>query len=292
MLERLKQAGWIALLCCWALGFGFVVWSASQHSERPNREHLAKSENQNGDVRATRADQVSKDSQKSREENDWYRELLKPTDWLLVLFTALLAIYTRNLNRATTGMFAETAGLRTAADQQRSAMLQSIELARQEFVSTHRPKIILREAIIGSVLEGEPITLFFNLANVGETTGRIIRSSVRVEIIARGFERLMLHDSAEMKNDLGEVSLEAGAATIVKFKGDTPKWNKEQFRERALDTTSGPTTYRNAMVHFAGQFIYVDEFGTLRRTAFRRELHPERQRFYRIPDEPDLDYND
>jgi hypothetical protein len=30
----------------------------------------------------------------------------------------------------------------------------------------------------------------------------------------------------------------------------------------------------------------------LRRTAFRRELHPERQRFYRIPGEPDLDYSD
>jgi len=38
--------------------------------------------------------------------------------------------------------------------------------------------------------------------------------------------------------------------------------------------------------------LYVDEIGTQRRTAFLRILKPERQRFYPVSDEPDLDYSD
>lgn len=215
---------------------------------------------------------------------------------ITAIATAAIGYFTLTLKKSTDNLWTESKAqreeARIAADRQFEITQKSIDLARQEFVSTHRPRIILREAIIGSVLEGEPITVFFNLANVGETTGEIMRSSVRVEIVARGFEHLMLHDSAEMKYDLGELTLGAGSATIVKFAGETPKWNKEQFRERSFETTSGPRMYRNAMVHFTGQFIYVDEFGIARRTAFRRELNPARQRFYRIPDEPDLDYSD
>jgi hypothetical protein len=70
---------------------------------------------------------------------------------------------------------------------------------------------------------------------------------------------------------------------------------RRSFKEKSQavsGATVGVKLWRDATIHFFGQFIYVDQSGIWRRTAFRRYLIPERQRFYRIPDEPDLDYSD
>jgi len=193
------------------------------------------------------------------------------------LATVAIAAFTFTLWWSTRGM------LRAANE--------SITLARDEFLSTHRPRIILREAYIGSVLEGKPIVIFFHLANVGETKGTIIRSSVTTDIVPRG-SRFLLHGSVEIKDDLGVIELPAGGAVLLKFQGEAPKWEANRFQEKSYQSTSGTIPYRDATIHFAGQFIYIDELATPRRTAFRRELIPERRRFYRIADEPDLDYSD
>ena len=50
--------------------------------------------------------------------------------------------------------------------------------------------------------------------------------------------------------------------------------------------------YHDPSIHIVGQFLYEDSDGLLRRTAFRRKLDPERERFYRLDGEPDLDYAD
>lgn len=167
---------------------------------------------------------------------------------------------------------------------------EAIELSRNEFISTHRPRIILREALVAALVEGQPISVFIHLANVGETDGQIIRSYVNVEIVS--VTRLLLHPSVEMKDDLGQIALGPGAAHLIPYKGNTPTWDKEKFKELSFNTTSGIVMRRNFYIHLVGQFIYVDGAGIMRRTAFRRELIPERQRFYRIEGEPDLDYAD
>jgi hypothetical protein len=61
---------------------------------------------------------------KGKQESNWYD---KPTDWLLTLFTGILALYTRRLYRATVGLFSETAELRRIADEQRTDTLRSIQ---------------------------------------------------------------------------------------------------------------------------------------------------------------------
>jgi hypothetical protein len=167
---------------------------------------------------------------------------------------------------------------------------EQLELARNEFTSTHRPRIILREAIIGSVLDGEPISILMHFANVGETGGKIVRSLVSTEIVS--VERLMMHPTVDIKNDLGEIDLGPGEAKLIRFPKETPKWEAEKFRLKSFDVVGGVKTRRDFSIHLVGQIIYLDELGAPRRTAFRRELLPERQRFYRVPDEPDLDYID
>lgn len=201
-----------------------------------------------------------------------------------------------------------TATLYWASVEQGRLTQQSIDLARQEFVSTHRPRIILREAIIGSVLEGEPIHTILNIANIGETDGSIVCSTVDLEIVNMSSpDRLFMLGSVEPHNELGKIFLRPGESRLIGWdqlnKRDrsppAPNWEANKFKIKTyIGPGTGPDgfstrrTGRDFEIHLCGQFIYEDRAGIHRRTAFRRRLVPERQRFYRLQDEPDLDYAD
>ena len=187
---------------------------------------------------------------------------------------------------ATIFLGAFTLTLWLTSDEQARLTRKSIDLAREEFISTHRPKIILREAFIGTFTEGTSIAVFFQLANIGETLGKIVLSEIRAEVVRKDSHRLLLHPSLNTQAQLGIIQLAPGQAQLFKLDTENcPKWNAELFQMK--DGT------RIAVIHIVGQLIYTDEFdGIRRRTAFRRELAPERQRFYRLLDEPDLDYAD
>jgi hypothetical protein len=199
--------------------------------------------------------------------------------WATAVASIAVAVFTGTLWWSTRGM------LKATSDNIK-LMRDHLMLGRNEFISTHRPKIILREAIIGSVLEGKPISVIMHFANVGETAGTIVRSHVSVEIVS--VDRLMLHPTVDNTNDFGEIKLGPGEARLVRFPKETPTWEGEKFKLRSLQTTEGVKTRRDFTVHLVGQLIYMDELRTPRRTAFRRELYPERQRFYRIMTNPIL----
>lgn len=163
------------------------------------------------------------------------------------------------------------------------------EIARHEFLSTHRPRIILREAIIGTVVEGQPINVFFSLANVGELRGKIIRSWIRVEVVNEQTERLFLVQSVEPHDDIGTIFLDGGEQRMLRppESQTMPIWKANAFQRRP----DFPEARLNT-IHLAGQILYTDDLNVQRRTVFRRVLVPEKQRFYRIASEPDLDYSD
>ncbi len=184
---------------------------------------------------------------------------------------------------------------------------RSIELARAEFTSTHRPKVILREAIIGSVLEGEPIHPILHIANVGETDAVIVRSMIDIEVVNTSTNRLFLSGSVEPYNEIGTLLLRAGEARLINWASlskrenspPPPRWESERYKlksflgpSRDVNGRATHTVGRSFEIHLIGQFIYQDGAGIHRRTAFRRKLIPERQRFYIVEDEPDLDYAD
>jgi hypothetical protein len=234
-------------------------------------------------------------------------------------FTGLLFVATIRLWDSTKGLHDETKRLAELAESQSADMKESISvtkslaeanqasvrIARQEFVSTHRPRIILREAIIGSVCEGEKISVILTLSNVGETIGTIVRSVVDLEIIARGQNYYKGLTDCEPHNEVGNFALAPGESRRVRFgtinkrpnSSEEPVWEADFYgwKERAI--SSDPTDpkferYKDRAIHLKGQFLYQDDIELMRRTAFRRELDPERQRFYRIEGEPDLDYAD
>jgi hypothetical protein len=231
------------------------------------------------------------------------------TDLLLAIFTAALVgvgIFQWNAMMRQEGQLRRSiVEARRASNRQSREVQAQIGLARRDFVSTHRPKIILREAFIGSTLEGEPISVTMNFANIGQTAGTIIRSVVDVEVIPPDGERLLLHISVEPHHEIGDLQLGPGAARLINWaaihkranSSDPPIWNAARFQRRRLvqGGAIGPLEtiiQRESDIHLFGQFIYVDEVGIPRRTAFRRILVPEKQRFYRLEGEPDLDYAD
>jgi len=74
------------------------------------------------------------------------------------LATLAVAAFTFTLWRSTKGMLATTNN--------------SINLARDEFISTHRPKLIVRQFQIDPVTPGNPITIHFAMVNIGSTEAR------------------------------------------------------------------------------------------------------------------------
>lgn len=132
MRRGLVNASAIALFACFVSGFGFAVWSAQQ-AQPHNHELPTKSnqpDNRTGNLSASPR-QEHHSSERSQDQS-WYDKFRDHiTDWLLVIFNGILAAFTVRLFYATRGLVAETAGLRTAADEQRVDMLRSIEASEK-----------------------------------------------------------------------------------------------------------------------------------------------------------------
>src|SRR5260221_8041689 len=117
---------WGPLFALLAILAASLTGMAVQYTHQNNQSKPAKSENGHGSDRKIVAVAAPEpDNAKAKEKHN-AEEGFKATDWLLVLFNALLALYTWRLYRATSGLFTETAGLRDAAEKQRIDSLRSI----------------------------------------------------------------------------------------------------------------------------------------------------------------------
>lgn len=112
------------------LVLAICISTEMQEAKIYNQRQPAKAESGNSPTSKTVGNVATKPQNEIREpETQWYSELLKPTDWFLVIFNGLLVLYTRRLYKATSGLFTETAGLRSAADKQSADMQASIKAA-------------------------------------------------------------------------------------------------------------------------------------------------------------------
>jgi hypothetical protein len=153
---------------------------------------------------------------------------------------------------------------------------QQIQLARNEFLATHRPKVIVREVY----LDGDQI--WFRLVNVGDTPATIAESSVTAEIVTSkaGLRPLL----STGKNDLGTVTLAAGELRELSYRphGDLGFSFASQMGDRKVSMFIGDR-------YFTGTVIYVDEIGIRRRSVFRRKWQAGERRFVRLDPEEERD---
>jgi hypothetical protein len=171
---------------------------------------------------------------------------------------------------------------------------KSVELANREFVSSHRPKVILRRASLyidaGDDMGADTSPnsgVAYVVANVGDTDATVVESNATVHVF-----------KVRDKSEMGEVvfsadlpfSNEASAITnpmltpgvAYTFVAHAPDNNviRDKWGARA----------GYAKIVFLGYVIYEDANGVRRRTQFCREYEPTSERF--IVADSEHDYAD
>jgi len=178
------------------------------------------------------------------------------TLWLMV-FTGVLALSTIALWRSTK---------------------DAVNLGREEFISTHRPQIFVRNVFCPfAAADGAPIEVDFTIVNGGSTPARIAHSVFVVELFQ--VEGLMIFPVAIGGNDLNLIGarsiLAPGESRVFRHVSPVVRWSAAANRD-----------WENARegLFFSGHIVYTDENDTSRHTAIRRRYDPQAQRFYPIDD--------
>jgi hypothetical protein len=205
----------------------------------------------------------------------------------------IVAVFTIGLAISTIGLWSATIRLWEAGERQMELIKEnaakqsrdtaaSINLARAEFISTHRPKLVLREAYAPLPPDDDRIHVHYSITNVGSTKAWIIHSDVYLELFK--VARLMLIPNSAGKNVIptGDAPFQPGETKRFDFWGNL-EWEVET-RKSYHDNDRG--------LFFVGHIMYSDELGTLRETAFRRRYNPSIERFEYVPVGFDHEYVD
>jgi hypothetical protein len=188
---------------------------------------------------------------------EWLADL-KPEVWT-ALATLAIAAFTLTLWLSTDGMLRITK--------------ESIQLAREEFVATHRPRIFVWQVDFsdGSPTESEPITVAFRYVNGGDSTAYIHEIGVRLIPL----EAPLLRSGISFKPEFIEppITLESGS---FEFKYLAP-----------VDPSNPLITNALSGVHkliCVGYIVYKDGAGTIRHTGFCRQYDPSSKRWHNMDD--------
>ncbi len=215
----------------------------------------------------------------------WVCEDAKVTDFLVVYFTYCLVLV---------GWFTIRSSERIAEDQTGVANKQASiaglqadiserqkEIARQEFLTTHRPRIIVRDVRQLDCNPGDAIEINFRVVNTGATTAHIIASSFDIWRfgIAASYKALET-PQAGAENWIGNRPLASNAVFDLTYTNG--QWHPGDFHAH-VDQDRG--------VFFGGQIIYRDEIGNVRRVGILRRLDVSARRFHAVRDS-DYDYED
>jgi hypothetical protein len=168
--NTVEQWPWIGiLLAVIFLTNMFVLdgaWHQPMHPCQNHQQCAANTERQNGD--ATKPGLVK--ANRSPEQHDQDGPYGKVTDWLMALFTGLLALYTlqmRDSTRATVALMTES-GIISEKQQ---------DLAERQFIAAHRPRMVVRRLALRNFEIGKFPSVTLTLANTGGSEALIKRSN-------------------------------------------------------------------------------------------------------------------
>lgn len=218
----------------------------------------------------------------------------------LAVITGLLAKYTYLLWKTTKRLATDASN---SSQRQAAEMQQSIVIAKQmadaaesqvaitarqtdiqakqhavgrlQFLATHRPKIILRDAFCENNEIGDEITVTYVIVNVGESPARIVESKMEVRLITTegsGFgphPRISLNEG---ENEIGDFSIEPGEGKIL-IHNSGRKWQAFARHEFANQEFG---------VFFCGDIAYEDSRDIKRHAMFFRKYDLGQCRFFQI----------
>jgi hypothetical protein len=216
-------------------------------------------------------------------------------NWIAEHATVLSAVITA-LATAVVGFF--TFKLTTTTSGQLKKLGESIGLARDEFNTTHRPKLRVRNVIITNpvppplvpldfISAGQRIVGHLYIVNVGVTSARIIESHCKVFWTNKGGLPMGPPYETEPPNNFaGSGLLESGVPRSFDFRSDQTMGDDAGNYARLA-----PEHY----IYVMGWVRYTDERKVARRMAFCRlyqtvkgEKHPR----FCIVNDPDYEHED
>lgn len=162
--------------------------------------------------------------------------------------------------------------------QQAELTRESINLAREEFISTHRPKIIVSGFKWSSVeeegveLEDRPIRISFRYINIGES---------RAEIIEIGTELVTLFTPASMPSNIKFERHKMETPIILESGGSANATTIDEIEQSKFIWYSSVDAHTLVC---AGYVSYRDAVGKERRTGFCRKLDQKTSRWHAIED--------
>jgi hypothetical protein len=194
MRGLLANWSWLLLFSAFSLGFIVGGWSASNDGRFRQQAERTRAAEQSVNqpkslVSEVHSQQDTSDTQTREKHSSWIANFfeLKLTDAIIAIFTIVLAV-------KTSGLFTETAGLRSAADRQAQDMKASIAVADKAanaaiaqaniIVRTERPYIFvipMNEG--GSPFDPERKVSYF-IRNHGRTPAIIESVSMGLRVIS------------------------------------------------------------------------------------------------------------
>lgn len=243
-----------------------------------------------GLVQLERSNQPSKGHESPLQSPDWW---IVGATVVLVIVTALLAIFTKRLWEATVQLSrdAKTTSDRQATETQRAlavaeensraakesarAANEAVELGNKQFIAAHRPKLIVRRV---QVIVANVYMIRYEMHNVGDTPAILVENS---ELIW-----LPSHDNKSSPPEYPPGSpqgteIASGSFTVALCTPPPEVQDEFIFRYEA----------RERDCFFMGKITYRDKAGTIRNTAFLRQYDPATRRFLRVED-ADYEYQD
>lgn len=159
---------------------------------------------------------------------------------------------------------------------------KSIDLARTEFVSTHRPRIILRDI---HVVDDD---VLYMLVNVGDTKATIVESWILMEFLPDGSVLRPLRSFGH--DELGRIVFQPGEMKDLTYTvpGVTGTQSSDMMR------VGIEVGLIRGQRYFTGTVLYEDDLGVRRRSVFRRKMNAEGKGFERlsVAEERDNEYSD
>jgi hypothetical protein len=170
------------------------------------------------------------------------------------------------------------AGLVDAQDAA-SAAHQSVDLARQQFITTHRPKIIVR-FIQGPFVEtdGGPQIIWVTVANIGVNKAKILEWGA--DLARRRGKNWVTPGLDAGPKTIAPILLISGQRHVFKVLAKIPYTDAQIFAD-AFDDHANATEREELCA--LGAIRYADENNIVRETGFFRVYHPASETF--VPSE-------
>jgi hypothetical protein len=183
------------------------------------------------------------------------------------LSTLAVAAFTFTLWRSTKGMLAATNN--------------SINLARDEFISTNRPKLIVRQFQIDPITPGNPITIHFAMVNIGSTEARpqLLGCQITLWNAQRNY-----FEAPGINTTQGEINVPPIAG------GQRVSWRMVSPFS-VTQQQIGLIQSGSLLIQILGEITYKDGLSRQRRTGFRRSYHRLTDKFIPSSD-PEEEYQD